>query len=41
MDGRSHSPTRILISAVLVIAGTLLLLAAVLAKPARSARTGS
>src|SRR5512132_1018288 len=36
MDGRSHAP-RILISAILVVAGTLLLLAAALARPAQSA----
>jgi len=41
MDGRSHSPTRILVSAILVVAGSLLLLAAVLARPARSAPAGS
>jgi ABC-type transport system substrate-binding protein len=41
MDGRSHSPARILVSAILVVAGTLLLLAAVLARPARSAPAGS
>ncbi len=37
MDGRSHSPRRILFSAILVVAGTLLLLAAALARPAHSA----
>jgi len=36
MDGRSHAP-RILISAILVVAGTLLLLAAALARPAHTA----
>jgi ABC-type transport system substrate-binding protein len=36
MDGRSHAP-RIFISAILVVAGTLLLLAAALARPAHSA----
>jgi hypothetical protein len=41
MDGRSHSPTRILVSAILVVAGSLLLLATVLARPARSAPAGS
>jgi ABC-type transport system substrate-binding protein len=40
MDGRSHSPARILVSAILVVAGSLLLLAAVLARPARSAPAG-
>jgi ABC-type transport system substrate-binding protein len=40
MDGRSHAPTRILVSAILVVAGTLLLLAAALARPARSAPAG-
>jgi len=37
MDGRSHSPRRIFFSAILVVAGTLLLLAAALARPAHSA----
>ena len=36
MDGRSHA-SRVLISAILVVAGTLLLLAAALARPAHSA----
>ncbi len=41
MNGRSHSPTRIAISAVLVVAGTLLLVAAALAGPAQSGTPNS
>jgi ABC-type transport system substrate-binding protein len=37
MDGRSYSPTRIAVSAILVVASAMLLVAAALAGPARNA----
>ena len=37
MDGRTYSPTRIAISAILVVAAAMLLVAAALAGPTRSA----
>lgn len=37
MDGRTYSPTRITVSAILVVAAAMLLVAAALAGPTRSA----
>jgi hypothetical protein len=37
MDGRSHSPTRIVVSAILAVAGSMLLVAAAVAGPAHNA----